>query len=103
MPRLEGKRPATIALSEGEKEVSMRRAEGERQAAIVRAEGFGASLEEIFAVAKDVDSKAITFQYLDTLKALGNSPSTKLIFPLEFAGLIQPVSDLLSGRKGAGG
>jgi hypothetical protein len=30
----------------------------------------------------------MTLQYLDTLKALGASPSTKYIFPMEFTGLL---------------
>jgi hypothetical protein len=32
----------------------------------------------------------MSLQYLDTLKALGASPATKFIFPMEFANLLRP-------------
>ena len=36
-------------------------------------------------------------QYLETLKQIGMSPSTKYIFPMEFTSLIKPLSALASG------
>jgi len=35
-----------------------------------------------------VDQKTMTLQYFETLKALGASPSTKYIFPMEFTSLL---------------
>ena len=35
----------------------------------------------------------MVLQYLDTLKALGASPSTKYIFPMEFTGLLTNLRD----------
>jgi hypothetical protein len=35
----------------------------------------------------------MTLQYLDTLKALGASPSTKYIFPMEFTNLLGPLKE----------
>jgi hypothetical protein len=35
----------------------------------------------------------MVLQYLDTLKALGASPSTKYIFPMEFTNLISPLKE----------
>jgi hypothetical protein len=35
----------------------------------------------------------MVLQYLDTLKALGASPSTKYIFPMEFTSLLSPLRD----------
>ena len=35
----------------------------------------------------------MSLQYLDTLKALGASPSTKFIFPAEFTSLLKPFVD----------
>jgi len=35
----------------------------------------------------------MSLQYLDTLKALGASPATKIIFPLEFTSLLRPLFD----------
>ena len=84
----EGQRQATITVAEGDKQSAILRAEGERQAAILRAEGFSLALEKIFGVARTVDDRTMQLQYFDTLKALGASPATKFIFPLEFTTLM---------------
>ena len=84
----DGKREASILVAEGEKKSNILRAEGDRQASILRAEGYAGALNQIFGAAKGIDSKTMVLQYLDTLKALGASPSTKYIFPMEFTGLL---------------
>jgi regulator of protease activity HflC (stomatin/prohibitin superfamily) len=86
----DGKREAAIKVAEGEKQSAILRAEGDRRSAILRAEGFSMALDKIFKVAKTVDGKTMSLQYLDTLKALGASPATKFIFPMEFANLLRP-------------
>jgi regulator of protease activity HflC (stomatin/prohibitin superfamily) len=86
----DGIKAAAITVAEGEKQSAILRAEGDRQSAILRAEGFSLALEKIFAVAKGVDSKTLSLQYLEALKSLGTSPSTKFIFPMEFTNLIKP-------------
>ncbi len=96
----EGKRQATITVAEGDKQSAILRAEGERQAAILRAEGFSLALDRIFSVAKNIDSKTLTLQYLEALKVLGEGASTKFIFPLEFTKLLQPIVE--SARDAAG-
>jgi hypothetical protein len=55
----------------------------------LRAQGFGEALTRIFEAARQVDEKTMTLQYLDTLKALGESPSSKFLFPLEFTRLLE--------------
>ena len=89
----DGKREASILVAEGEKKSNILRAEGDKQAAVLRAEGYAGALNQIFSAAKGIDSKTMTLQYLDTLKALGASPSTKYIFPMEFTNLIAPLRD----------
>jgi regulator of protease activity HflC (stomatin/prohibitin superfamily) len=84
----EGARQAAITVADGEKQAAILRAEGERQAAILRAEGFSLALGHIYNVAKDIDARTLQLQYFETLKALGASPATKLIFPLEFTSLL---------------
>lgn len=97
----DGKREATIKVAEGEKQSAILRAEGDRQAAILRAEGFSLALDRIFSVAKTVDAKTMSLQYLETLKALGASPATKFIFPMEFASLLRPFTQF--AEKATGG
>ncbi len=89
----DGKREASILVAEGEKKSNILRAEGDKQAAVLRAEGYAGALNQIFSAAKGIDSKTMTLQYLDTLKALGASPSTKYIFPMEFTNLIAPLRE----------
>jgi hypothetical protein len=55
----------------------------------LKAQGFAKALEHIFASARSVDQKTMTLQYFDTLKAIGASPSTKYIFPMEFTSLLE--------------
>ena len=89
----DGKREAAIKVAEGEKQSAILRAEGDRQAAILRAEGFALALGTIFNVARTVDSKTMTLQYLEALKSLGAGASTKFVFPLEFTSLLRPMID----------
>jgi len=87
----DGKREAAVMVAEGERQAIILRAEGERQAAILRAEGFALALNEVFKVAQGVDSKTLTLQYLEALKALGAGAATKFVIPMEFVNLVQPL------------
>ena len=86
----DGKREAAIMVAEGEKQSAILKAEGGRRASILQAEGFSMALDRIFKVAKTVDSKTMNLQYLEALKALGASPATKFVFPMEFSNLLRP-------------
>lgn len=86
--RAEGEKQAAILEAEGTREKEILEAEGEQQATVLRAEGFSTALEKIYAVANTVDSKTMSLQYFETLKALGASPSTKFIFPMEFTSML---------------
>src|SRR6187402_2541898 len=82
-------RRAVITESEGSRQAEILRAEGDRQAAILRAEGFALALGQIYAAASQVDQKTMALQYLEAFKALGASPSTKYIIPLEITQLAE--------------
>jgi regulator of protease activity HflC (stomatin/prohibitin superfamily) len=92
----EGQKRAAILSAEGERQSNILRAEGEKQAQLLRAEGFSAALDKIFEIAKGVDQKTMTLQYFDTLRSIGNGPSTKFIFPLEFTSMVE---GFLKGEK----
>ncbi|HSB89178.1 MAG TPA: SPFH domain-containing protein [Anaerolineales bacterium] len=85
----DGDRQANILKAEGEKKSRILIAEGEREAQLLRAEGYAAALERIFSSAEKIDQKTMTLQYFEMLKALGASPSTKYVFPLEFTSMIE--------------
>jgi regulator of protease activity HflC (stomatin/prohibitin superfamily) len=93
----EGSRQAAINVAEGQKQSEILKAEGDRQAAILRAEGFSEALTRIFNAASGVDQKTMALQYLEALKALGASPSTKWIIPTEFTSLVGPIAGYVQG------
>ncbi len=92
----DGRREAAVKVAEGDKQAAILKAEGDRQAAILRAEGFALALQKVFEVASTVDAKTMGLQYLDALKALGASPATKIVFPLEFTSLLRPLFEKVS-------
>src|SRR3954464_14817012 len=100
----EGARQAAINVAEGQKQSAILQAEGDRQAAILRAQGFSEALQQIFSAAKGIDQKTMALQYLEALKALGASPSTKFIIPTEFTNLVGPLTGFVAGgMRGAAG
>jgi regulator of protease activity HflC (stomatin/prohibitin superfamily) len=97
----EGSRQSAINVAEGQKQSEILKAEGERQAAILRAEGFSMALERIYGAAKEIDDKTMTLQYLEALKSLGASPSTKYLIPTEFTRLAERVGSYVGRGMGA--
>lgn len=89
----EGEKQAAILQAEGARQAAILQAEGDRQAAILRAEGFSTALARIYEVARGVDAKTMSLQYLEALKTLGAGESTKFIFPMELTGLLRPFTD----------
>lgn len=84
----EGSKQAAILVADGEKQSDILRAEGRRQAILLEAEGEALALQAIFRIAKDVDSKTMSLQYLATLKRMAASPATTFVFPMECSSLL---------------
>jgi regulator of protease activity HflC (stomatin/prohibitin superfamily) len=97
----EGEKQAAILKAEGDRQALILRAEADRQAAILRAEGFSLGLQTVFQVAQNLDPKTMGLQYLDALRALGQSPATKIVFPLELTSLLRPFAAGLGDGGGA--
>ena len=98
----EGARQSAINVAEGTKQAEILRAEGDRQAAILRAEGFALALEQIYGAASKVDQKTMALQYLEAFKALGASPSTKYVLPLEITALAESFRGFLAASNEGG-
>jgi regulator of protease activity HflC (stomatin/prohibitin superfamily) len=94
--RAEGEKAAEILKAEGSRQAEILEAEGDQQAQVLRAGGFSTALEKIFEVANTVDTKTMNLQYFETLKALGASPSTKWILPMEFTSMF---SNFMGSQK----
>lgn len=87
----EGEKQAAILRAEGQKQSAILSAEGERQAQLLRAQGFAAALQAINEQANDVALNTMALQYMDTLRAVGASPSTKFVLPMELMTMAQQV------------
>ena len=90
--RAEGAKQSNILQAEGAKQSNILQAEGDKQAAALRAEGFALALTNVFQSAQQVDAKTMGIQYLEALKTLGASPSTKFVLPLELSGMLQGIA-----------
>jgi regulator of protease activity HflC (stomatin/prohibitin superfamily) len=99
----EGSKQSAILTAEGNKQAAILNAEGGRQAAILQAEGFALALNQIFEVARGLDANTMSLQYLETLKVLGSSESTKFVIPMEFSSLLSSVTGLAGRSFGNGG
>lgn len=89
----EGEREAIILRAEGERQATILKAEADRQSAILRAEGQALGLNEVFKVAQSIDSKTLTLQYMDALRAMGEGAATKFIIPTELLSLVRPLTE----------
>jgi len=85
-------RRAVITESEGTRQAAINVAEGQKQAEILKAEGDRQA----------VDQKTMSLQYLEALKALGASPATKFVIPMEFTRLLDPFVDFLAPSSASG-
>jgi regulator of protease activity HflC (stomatin/prohibitin superfamily) len=112
--RAEGERASAIMVAEGEKQSAILRAEGERQAQILRAEGDrqaqlliaegrASALEALQREAAGIGENTLTLQYLDALRAIGSSPSTKYVLPMELTSMMaRMVNTISSAGTGTG-
>jgi regulator of protease activity HflC (stomatin/prohibitin superfamily) len=94
--KAEGEKQARILEAEGIKQAQILKAEGERQAKILEAEGYGLALIKVFESASQIDQNTLNLQYLDALKTVASSGSTKIIIPVEmvrlFSGILKEKS-----------
>jgi len=92
----DGDRQSAILRAEGEKQSAILRAEGRKAGQLLEAEGFAAALDRIFTTARNLDSNTMSLQYLEMLRALGASPSTKWVIPMELAAMARSMGERLS-------
>jgi len=86
----DGQRQAAIKQAEGQKQAAILRAEGTRQAAILEAEGRAQAINTVYAAIKGSapDPTLVAILQLDTLARFADSPNSKLVVPVETAGLL---------------
>lgn len=107
--RADGEREAAISVAEGEKRAAILRAEGakqsalleaqgEKQAQLLKAQGYARALSAIHQQASKVEANTMALQYLETLREIGASESTKFVLPMELTAIAQQLSGTLQGR-----
>jgi regulator of protease activity HflC (stomatin/prohibitin superfamily) len=94
----EGKKQSAILEAEGYREARIKKAEGDRKAAILEAEGRAKALELLNEAAKKLGHNALLLQYYEALKSIAQSPSTKIVIPLEVTKLIEPLAKVFGGK-----
>lgn len=97
--RAEGEKTARILEAEAHKESLILKAEAQREAQLLEAEGYALALQKISEAARQLDSNTLLLQYLETLRNLGQSTSTKWILPVEVTGLARQVGELVQNRS----
>ncbi|HMB67143.1 MAG TPA: SPFH domain-containing protein [Candidatus Bathyarchaeia archaeon] len=98
--KAEGAKNAAILQAEGQKQSAILVAEGSKQSQILVADGLAQALGLINSSAKTVDARTMAIQYLDALKEIGKSPSTKYIFPMEFTSLVSRLKGFVEESTG---
>ncbi len=86
----DGERQAAIKTAEGERQAAILRAEGGKQAAILEAEGRAQAVATVYKSIRDAnpDPTLVSILQLDTLAKFAASDNTKLVIPVETAGLL---------------
>ena len=87
--RAEGNKRSAILQAEGQMQSQILFAEGEKQAQLLTAVGYAQALKAIHEQARDIDNKTMALQYMEMLKDVGSSPSTKFVLPMELTSMVQ--------------
>ena len=89
----EGERVSAVERAEGQRMAAITRAQGEKQAQILEAQGSSVSTVLRAKAAESMGERAVINRGMETLRSIGRSDSTTLVFPQELTSLL--------GRYGA--
>jgi regulator of protease activity HflC (stomatin/prohibitin superfamily) len=95
----EGNKQAAILGAEGAKQANILNAEGEREAALLEAEGLANALARIHQVGEGLDPNTMAIQYLEVMRALASSDSSKWIIPSELTQFVTSFAKSASGGQ----
>jgi regulator of protease activity HflC (stomatin/prohibitin superfamily) len=98
----EGQKQAAIKQAEGERQAAILRAEGQKQAAILEAEGRARAVASVYQAIKEnaPTPELLAVLQLDTLSKFAASPNSKVVVPVESAGLLGAAQALKSVMDG---
>lgn len=87
--KAQGQREARILEAKGERESQILRAQGRKEAQTLEAQGQAKALQVVGLGSLSLDSRALAVLGLQTLGRLGDSPSTKIVIPMELTRALQ--------------
>ncbi len=96
----EGNKTAAILEAEGEKRSAILHAEGGKEAALLEAQGLASALEKIHEVGKGLDPNTMSLQYLEVMRSLASSESTKWLIPTELTQFISSFAGQVTDGQG---
>lgn len=96
----EGDKQAAILEAEGEKEAQILRADGHREAQVLEAQGYAEALRSINDAAQSAHGNTMGLQYLEMMRTLGNSSSTKWVIPMELTNAARSIAERLGVSSG---
>jgi regulator of protease activity HflC (stomatin/prohibitin superfamily) len=101
----QGERRSAVEKAEGEKQSNIIRAQGEKQSQILEAQGDAISTVLRAKSAESMGERAIVDRGLESLRTIGESPSTTYVLPQELTSLLGRYGRRLSDsdvQEGAG-
>ncbi len=96
----EGNKTAAILEAEGEKRSAILHAEGGKEAALLEAQGLASALEKIHEVGEGLDPNTMGLQYLEVMRALAESESSKWLIPTELTQFISTFGKQITDGQG---
>lgn len=97
----EGRKQSTVLVAEGERQSQVLRAEGERESVRLHAEGAANALALVARAASTIDARTVALQQFEALKALGSSPTTQMVVPVDLLPMARHLGDYVAAAMQA--
>ena len=95
----EGKKKSRILEAEGLQQSMVLEAEGKKVALILESQGEAQRLRIMSVGAAALDSKALSVLSMETMKSVGQGPSSKIFFPMEVTRLMEGISEYVGSAS----
>ena len=89
----EGRKQSVVLVAEGERQSRVLRAEGERESIRLQAEGTANALTLVSESAATIDARTMALQQFEALKALGASPTTRVVLPVDLLPMAKHIGE----------
>ncbi|MEF8790104.1 MAG: SPFH domain-containing protein [Haloarculaceae archaeon] len=95
----QGERRSAIERAQGDKQSNIVRAQGEKQAQILEAQGDAVSTVLRARAAESMGERAVVDKGMETLRRMGEGPSTTFVLPQELTSLVGRYGRHLTGSE----